>query len=249
MKKIVGILLSFVFLLSLASNTSFAQAVESPYEEVLFEAAEITNIDALYERAKNGVTDEAGDIFKENISVLGKSDEDIVRSFSTTQKLLVAQKNGEIIEKFKTVTFTVVSKDNENNIIQPFGNKDEDDWDGAYGIRAYSTVYYTRGSTGNLYNYTLDSVSGGWDNIDKQYNLSGRHVKYGVTGNKVGGGIVATHSDKYPTGNSFSYSATSSMAVPVEGRVIMGLNSYITIKRGTNSTWELHHQNNLEYNL
>lgn len=250
MKKVSSLILSVVFMLSLFGNTSFAQSVDPSNGEIIYKADEITDINVLFERAKNGITDEIVNNFEENVSILGEvSDNDVIRQFSTTQKLLEVKKNNEIIESFKTVSFVVVSKENENSIIQPFGSKDEEQYDGTWGIRAFSTVYFTRGTNGTLYTYTMDSVSGGWDSIDPTYNLSDRHVRYGVTGNKVGGGYVSTYSDKYPTGNSFSYSATSAMSVTVESGVRIGLNSYITIKRGTNSTWDLNHQNNLEYNL
>lgn len=235
-------------MLTLFGDTSFAQSA-SLDGKIIYRADEITDIDLLFERAKNGVTDETDNNFKEHMSILGAvSDNDVIRHFSTTQKLLEVKKNNETIENFKIVSFVVVSENDDSGIIRPFGSKDEEQWDGTYGIRAYSTVYFTRSRNGNLYTYTLDSVSGGWDNIDSQYRLSDRHVRYGVTGNRAGGGVVVKHADKYPTGNSFSYDATSAMSYPVESKVVMGLNSYITIKRGTDSTWELAHQNNLEYN-
>jgi hypothetical protein len=248
LKQLASLVMSLVFLLTLVGNTSFAQSTSFD-EKIIYKAKEITDINLLYERAKNGVTDKKDDNFKEDVSIMGAvSENDEIRKFSTTQKLLEVEKNNETTESFKTVSFVVVSEKHDNGIIRPFGSKDEEQWDGAYGIRAYSTVYYTRSTNGNLYTYTLNSVSGGWDNIDSQYSLSGRHVRYGVSGNRAGGGVVLEHEDKYPTGNTFSYTATSAMSYPVESRVIMGLNSYITIKRGTSSTWELHHQNNLEYN-
>ncbi|WP_120464958.1 hypothetical protein [Paenibacillus aceti] len=252
MKKIVGIVMSFIFIFSFG-NVSFANSLSELDSKVLYNAQEITDIDLLYERAKHGISDVVSKNPDQNIAFV--SDAPIngtIKEYTTTQKLLAVEKNGVLEESFKTVSFLVYTEEKSTDeekpgLIQPRGSKEEEDWDSSKGVRAYSTVKYTRSTNNNLYTYKLDSVSGGWNSYDHGTLIIERKVKYGITGNAQGSGIAVSKSsgDLYPNQNTFDYTAPSSWPA-LESNVVMGVNTYITLKRQSGTyEWTLHLQNNL----
>lgn len=250
-KKLLFLVL-VVVLFSSIGGTSFAEPSTSE-GKIIYQAEEITDLDLLLERAKNGLTDVEENPQQKLFVVQNHSDnnEDI-KEYTTTQKLLAVQNGDEVVETFSKVSFVVITNENKNgvinngNLIKPFSSKEEEEWDGGYGLKAYSKVNYTRTKSGNIYAYKLDSVSGGWEKSDSRYILSDRKVVYGITGNSKdhGAGISKSSGNLYPSGNTFSYTAPSSWPA-LEANVLLGVNTYITITRGTNSSWTLHHQNNL----
>ncbi|WP_110931587.1 hypothetical protein [Paenibacillus bouchesdurhonensis] len=249
--KKLFILTLVVVLFSSFGSISFAEPKADSGGTVIYQAEEITDLDVLFDRAKNGISDVTNDSEQALFVVQSPSDNnDNIKQYTTTQKLLAVQNGEELVETFSKVSFLVITNDynsSENgNLIRPFGSKEEEEWDSGYGLRAYSKVNYTRTLNNNVYAYKLDSVSGGWDKSDSRYILSDRKVVYGISGNAQGSGIGVSRSsgNLYPSGNTFSYTAPSSWPA-LETNLKMGVNTYITIERGTSSTWTLHHQNNL----
>jgi len=161
--------------------------------------------------------------------------------------LRAVKKGDKIIESYKVVTLTIVSdEDEDEGIVAPLaeGSKSESRWDTAGGVRAYSTVNYDRSIDGNLYLYKLTSVSGGWERHDSSYVLSDRKVNYGATGTTKEGGFANQSSGfLYPTSDTYSYTAPSNWVPVWQSYMIFGTNSWVTIKRGTSSEWELHLSN------
>jgi len=221
-------------------------------EKVIQRFTEIKDINKLYERAKNGVSDVNREVEKNFVAkvVLQSTDgleNGTVQTYSTSQLLKVSEVNGDKIETYATTTFYDIS-DLYNGNFQTNDSSNKSKYDSSISVRAYSTVYYTTSSIDGEDYTDLTKVSGGWTILDSTVSLSNRKVNFGATGwAKSGVGYVQQTSYNNPTSNSFSYSAPSSWApisVVSTGR-IFGVTTWVTLKRGTNSVWELQLVNNI----
>jgi hypothetical protein len=249
MKKVFLLLVSLSLVFSVAG--SFAYAEKYSVNEVLFEAEEITDINILFKRAQNGITDiDEDNITNQKVSFLNGTEEfnPVVEYLATTQKIKSVRQDGITIDTFKTTSFTLITGaevSGESKLIRPMGEVSDNDWDSAGGIKAYSTFTYNKRTENKLTVYKLVSVSGGWELHDSRYKLSDRKVVYGASGTSFSGGANLTQvsSDLFPSGNTFSYNAPTSWQEVAQSGMIMGVNTYISITRGTSSSWSLHHQN------
>lgn len=243
MKKISIYVLSLVFLFSMTSVVSATSYPNGSFGEevVIYEAQVITDIDVLFDRAVNRVSDTA-DNFGKNLTMgitsnSSDSVDEVVKYYSTAQKVREVRRGNEVVETFNTTSFGVLSA----------GNKYQEKDDATYGVRAYSTISYDKVTSGIISSYKLLTVSGGWTVFDSQLKLSDRKVTYGASGNSLNGGPYTTQAsgNLFPTSNSFSYNAPTSWYYIEDASKIFGMNSWVTIKRGTSSVWEVWLQNNL----
>ncbi|WP_339287593.1 hypothetical protein [Paenibacillus sp. FSL E2-0201] len=253
MKKVFGSFLSLTLVLILFGNVSFATPVEvsKDTEVVLYEAEQITDIDLLLERAKNGISDleststenQKMTLKSENNnsliekSIVNQKLEEEVELYSTTQLLKVVQKGEDVTETYSTTSIGILSAGSL------YGTTDILDG----GVVAYSTVNFDRTPNGGLYVYKLISVTGGWNRHDSTLSLSNRIVRYAISGNKNGGGF-ASHSsgDIAETVNAFGYAAPTTWSSVESSSMIMGVTTEVTITRGSQQ-WLLRHPNNIQF--
>ncbi|GED33910.1 hypothetical protein BCE02nite_50510 [Brevibacillus centrosporus] len=153
--------------------------------------------------------------------------------YETSQLLQVAENDqGDKIETY-AVTKLAVESDT---------SKSDSGWDTTLGVKAASTIYLDKyyDSRGALY-YDLISSNGTWSVYDSQYSLSNRKVTYGATGYSPFCSASGQNAVKYPTSDSFSYSAPSTWCAST-GPV--GVTMDVKITRGS-SSWNFSFSNNM----
>ncbi|PQP83203.1 hypothetical protein C0Q44_00250 [Paenibacillus sp. PCH8] len=249
MKKLTK-LLSTLVIVSMIFGSLNVSADSTQEEVLLFEEEQITDIDTLIERAKNGITDIPVNESKRSIISL-KSNKSIANTqslaqstetdelvleeqYETTQKIKTVQKGNEITETFSTTTIAVLA-DGSSYQTQP---------DSSGGVVAYSTVTYDKRQQNNLDTYKLIKVSGGWNRHDSSINMNDRWYTFGASGNSFDGGFAVTQaSGKNETSlNAFQKNAPSSWKYVVKDNstfFVFGVTSSITLTRGTSSKWNI----------
>ncbi|MED3793973.1 hypothetical protein AB1L07_11150 [Niallia alba] len=216
---------------------------------IISQKKEITNIEELYERAKNGITDiPIEEIEKSNIlTELEIQKEDT--STNKLQKMIISeQEDMEIVEEVSTAQVLRTIK-NGNTTSQEialtsfttlaYGTLEDSATDTTKSVRAYSTITYRtekiNGSNCILMTYTR----GGWTILDNSVSISNRKVNFGTSGpSSVNGVLKNQTSDKAPTTNSFGYSVPNTWIPIVKdgGYTSCGTTQTVTLKRGS-STW------------
>lgn len=248
MKRLLKSVTSLSIILLLFGSTSYAETAATLDTDavVIFETAPITDIDVLFERARNGITDATAPTLNQSMTLSSKSlnvpvkeaDEEVdVEYYSTSQKVKAVQQGEDVTESYITTSFSVLTA----------GSKYETTPDQSLGVVAYSTINYDRTTNGNLYNYKLISVTGGWNPHDSTISLSNRIVRYGITGNKSGGGFVNNQSGNVAVSvNAYGFTAPTSWGTVETSFMTMGSNSSVTLTRGS-SQWVLNHFNNISH--
>lgn len=119
-------------------------------------------------------------------------------------------------------------------------------WDKSYSVQAYSRFYYKTKVVSGTTRGKVTKVTGGWKIEDRTVSLSKRKVVIGTSGFPS-----LTQSTTYtPSSNTFSYNAPSSWGyVSLEVGHNMGVNTQVTLKHGSGSTWTLKLSNNHSGNL
>ncbi|WP_337034737.1 hypothetical protein [Paenibacillus illinoisensis] len=253
MKKLITFFSTLV-IVSMIFGSLNVSADSSDEEVVLFEEEQITDIDALIERAKNGITDIP--VNESNRSIVSlesnksiantqsltqstESDEFVVKEqYETTQKIKAVKKGNEITETFSNTSIAIMAQ----------GQKYQTKPDSSEGVVAYSTVTYDTVTKNNLDTYKIIKVSGGWNRHDPTINMTDRKYRFGVTGNSFEGGTaVSWNSGTIETSlNAFQQNAPTSWGYVVDDSIMAaGVTSTITLSRGTSSKWELKLTNNL----
>ena len=240
MKKVFSLFVLIFLLVGFSSAVSAQTSGEKSIEEA-------------YKDAKDGISDiplselkpEFGN--NDNLKIeLDSLNEDLIESkqFITSQILKETTKNGYKEEKIAVTVFDDVIYNDTFTIgnVTIMSDLGDDLWDGSYSVQAYSRIYFTKSYKYSTPMYKLDKVTGGWNVADQTVSLSGRKVRYGADG--WGGRGQVT--DKYPSGNSYTYYPPSSWnRISFAGNHTFGTTSTVTLKRGTRSEWILKHQNNL----
>lgn len=257
MKKL---LLSITFTLILLMNitsVAFASATEeiNANEEYIVaeEFEEITDLDVLYQRAKNGVNEDMSvnidlKLNAVNVSPLGPGLE--TEDYTTSQLLKVeTNDDGEVMETYATTTFTDVY-DTSNVSINPYGSGSsyQDQLDPTLGLRAYSTVYYNTLTKSGVSHRDLTKVSGGWSILDSKYAITNQKVTYGAKGwSRYEGGTNGQSATKYPNGRTFSYTVPSSwnpVASTGGNGQTFGVTTFVKIHK-PNYSWNYTFTNNI----
>ena len=166
MKKIFYSLFALLILFTLSSSYN-AFAVENTAS--LKKEKEITDLDILYEKAQNGVSDnkEMDAQLQQNSTAILFGDKGTFSTndvLSTTQKLTSEQTGEGLEESYVTTTFANVNLDelSKDSIIQPFADHGKEDYDDSKSVKTYSRIYYNKTTNGGLDHYAITKVTGGW---------------------------------------------------------------------------------------
>lgn len=258
MKKLLSSLFVLLILFSIVLTT--VNAEESI--EIIFSKEEITDIDTLYERAKEGITDieslpfdnetvlikeeiDNEEIKTEELNTMeiddDKDNEEVLETLSTTQKLkTIVYGDDETVDFYATTVFVDVTEEDLLEVSQEFtaAGEQEDDYNPNGTVRSYSTIYWQDRGSGSTREFRLTSASGGWTRIDSQVSISNRVARLGQTGE--------TAKEYTPTANTFNYSAPSTWNWLNRNSELnlIGCTTEITITRGT-SSWKQVFKNNL----
>ncbi|MBG9792797.1 hypothetical protein ABD76_09970 [Paenibacillus dendritiformis] len=128
-------ILMCVLLFTIPITPAFAKI---PPSQVLFEAAEIKDVETLINRAKNGVSDiPHATVTLDAVvtKVKGSSIiEEKIETYSTTQKIKAVRfTSGALTESYVTTRVALIASD---------GSQYKADNDASLGVKAYSTVYW-----------------------------------------------------------------------------------------------------------
>lgn len=167
-----------------------------------------------------------------------------------TKKVIATKKlqDGTVIEKFKVTqneeTIVFSKKNNNFNVLT---NKGDSKYDSSYGVKAYSTIYYSSKKIGSAKYLRLDKVKGGWKIKDKSLKLSKRTVKLGTSGAQdptTKNRKINRPINKKPTKNTFKYDGNKEWDYVVT-TVDHAVGVYTTVKITRNkSSWTLKFSNN-----
>ncbi|TYR81546.1 hypothetical protein FZC66_06830 [Priestia megaterium] len=248
MKKAISYLMAFTMLFLLVIPVSAKEKEVVQKEKVIYQAKEITNQKELYERAVKGIKDvPINDLSLPKQEMKNNQTKENVElsEHVTSQLLNVKTVDDTEIQEIAVTTFVTPES---STILEPTfttfatsGSKSEEEWDSSYGVRAYSTIYYSRTTKDGVSYAKVTKASGGWSISDSSISLSSRKVTIGTSGWPAGTQSIT----KYPTGNSWSYSTPTSWEyISTTSGHSIGATSTVTLKRGS-STWTLKLNNNL----
>ncbi|ATW26326.1 hypothetical protein [Candidatus Formimonas warabiya] len=236
MKKLT-FLISLVCLLMLFTGAVYAMDTPKSNDLVVIEKAEITDINQLLSRAKNGKSDLNVQPFikKQNVFLESHGNSKKLESFTTAQVLKEIKKKDGSTEKTVAVTTFVEIKSSDFSI-QGTGHYDDEDGDSTGSVLAYSTVYWNT-VTDSLDNtgYLLTKVNGGWQIQDAQVSLSNRTVQYYCSGMTIDSGpSVKQKYTQTPTANAYAYNTGfTKYVVKWQGSASIGMTSTVKLTRGT----------------
>jgi hypothetical protein len=234
MKKVVFVIILTFF--ALVPNSVFASINKGNFieEKVIFEEAEITDINKIIERAVNGESDVKDLSFEvlPSISIFGLKNinepynEEDFEVFSTTQKLKQTQ-SSEGATTTEYVTNAVVNYYNKSS-----GTKS----DSSYTVSGVVSIRWQEKFENSRMYFKLYSTSGSWTLQDLTFNLSNRKVHYGQVGLEA-----CIYYDcneiKNPTSNSFTYYSPTSWSWLSKNNNFSGLSSTssVNVNRGTST--------------
>ncbi|MED3645609.1 hypothetical protein P4475_02005 [Halalkalibacterium halodurans] len=253
MPRSISIYLGCLSLFCIFSLFLFNLTATAAKEKVIYEAEEITDINELYERARNGISDEP--IKNQNLPnwELTEKETEIrmnkhmseIEEYATNQ-LLSVKKVGDVeVKEYAATVFADIdlkehSFEENDSFVSILGSTNRSKWDDSVSVRAYSTIYFTESTYRGMDYVRLDKVTGGWQRSDTSVSLSNRKVVLGCSGTPVGSQTTTRN----PTTNSFSYTTPSTWKRVTAVQSIVGVNTTVTLKRGTSSQWTLKLTNN-----
>lgn len=232
------ILIFFVVLLIISTSTVYA---ENGVSLTVIEYDEITDLDLLRERAKNGITHASIPFQMSSVLVLLEDPEmkngkvkSVKREFPvyvTTQKLKTIKGKDFVEETFATTAFTTASTYTYQSYSKSSSTRDSGDT-----VESYGTIYYTIRKCSDCLQSSedvkLNRAKGGWYDLDTHVSLSNREVEYGVLQGPDGSDTVFA----YPTTNTFDY--TSNSKYQSNGDITYaGMVTVVTLTEGSN-TWQ-----------
>lgn len=249
-KNIFPVILSFAFLLFIPLFfVPSASAMEKDLDDLYK-----LDLDSLYQDAKNGISDipldsfefdnkielVSNNIMNKNLLGIGVPKSPKIETYSTA-KILKTNENSELVA---ITTFHDVELDEKLDKIGDevttfaIGTQPDDTTDSTFSVRAYSTIFVESYTTNNISYKRLTKTTGGWTILDNSVTTSNRKVSYGTAGYPLSNG-----ENNVPiSGLTFSFDAAHS-GVNIGYLYTIGVNSTVTLKRGS-STWTLFHQNN-----
>ncbi|WP_227836461.1 hypothetical protein [Clostridioides sp. ES-S-0001-02] len=237
-KKVITSILSVLTMAILLPTNVNAEVKDSSDMKVTYSEKQITDMNKLYDMAKNGISDVETSNEK-GIITSDKTGESMdVDAISTTQLLEVKQSK-DVVSKTYVKTIFLDTDTIKNNSLRR-DNKTESGWDKTGGVKATATVVYTTNSYGTYNTYIkVSSASGKWTISDGQILISNRKVVLNQSGTRPNGGMgIVQAQNKTPTSNSFSYNFPSSW-YPVARELagyVCGPGMSCTLKRG-GSSW------------
>lgn len=120
----------------------------------------------------------------------------------------------------------------------------DEGWDDSAGVKAYSTIYWSEGTAGNITTVYLTKVKGGWDIDDSSISIIDKTVRIGQNGWSDSGYVGNQLVDKSPSGLSFTYYINFSKELLTSEDYYAGTDLYATLKRG-GSEWEFRFENKI----
>lgn len=187
----------FFFLISVNSSYAIENIDLSKEPTVLFEADEITDLDAIIDRAKEEQNNSTF-IKESGIITLSNGEQEEIPMLKTTQLLKIEHYSDGIIKKDYATSA----------IIEPDYITDQYREKYSLGVTAYSTIYYSIITQQGIDYYYLSHVTGGWV-ASYSSTVTNREVIISGNGHVSGGGSSNKKLTKYPTSNSFNYSCPS----------------------------------------
>ncbi|WP_227482661.1 hypothetical protein [Clostridioides sp. ES-S-0001-03] len=234
-KKSATSILSLLAMTILLPASVNASEVENSSMKVTYSEKQVTDMNKLYDMAKNGITDVKSPNEKGIIKNERTGESMYVDAISTTQLLEVKQSKDLTSKTYSKTVFL------DTDTIKPLrkASISEDGWDKTGGVKASGTVTYTISKGDGAFQYiSVSKVSGNWSIADGQIRVTNRKVYINQTGFVSNGLGIKQQQRKDPTSNSFSYNAPSSWK-PV-GRDSLqyncGFESSSTLVRG-GSSW------------
>ena len=219
--------------------STFALATETDFRTIQNE--EITDVDILYQRAKNGITDlHLEQVPKAELKNVKTGEILDVDTFSTTQ-LLEAKTLGDGKQQkiYATTTFADVGPDSDP-VKWP-----KEDWDKTISVRAWITLYIKVYEHDRIEYWGLQGAEGGWDNIDpSRIKIIKREKVTGQSGTKMNGRPFQDKVGPGSTSNLFfdntSPWSTEANAVCTVSNHVLGCTTKATMQAvNGGSTWAL----------
>ncbi|MGJ3195906.1 hypothetical protein [Peribacillus frigoritolerans] len=250
-KKVIGTaVLSLAMLFSVGSSSSLAASEK--LDEIVIKYEQITDLNELYTRALNGISDlssQQDDIEKFDLSTKSVEIPELEnQSYSTSQLLEVENVDGQFIETYATTTFHVaqditdkIEQQKQDTKIQPSASKNDDKWDSTLGVKAYSTITWSNVYDKNqVKHFKLTKITGGWSyNGAGNYVLSNRSAIVGQVGPGSFGSTAGQSKQMATSSNTYSYSIPSSWKAVIASKYnTCGVSTKIKITRGS-SSWNL----------
>lgn len=221
MKKIIITLTAFIISITQTSIVK-AYSVEEYSEESV-------DMEELFEEAKNNSSDEVEAVLES---------EDGTESYDLETYVI----QEEYSETYITAIPSSLFEDYLINSCSS-GSKSDSSYDNSYSVYATISINYNTTSSNGKTGYLLKSVTGSWQIKDSSVTLSNRNVIYACTGLTLNGSFNnSQYVQKNLSSNSFSYNTGfSSYVINDEKQALgtMGATSSVTLKHGSNSTWNL----------
>jgi len=179
--------------------------------KVIIEKKEITDVDKLFDRAKNGISDikDKKDIVPKakGMAISKESGRSVNAHLLSTTQLLKEEKlsNGDIVTTYATTNFALLPESELLNAAQDTISIASDAsypnsaWDSTGGVKAYGTIYWNWSYNGGI---TYASMSGqtntgGWT-LTSGYSLSNKKITYGQSGMTAFNGYKGQSSSLVP---------------------------------------------------
>lgn len=126
------------------------------------------------------------------------------------------------------------------------GSHSEYEWDSSGAVKAYSTVYYERGTYSGQSTVNITKVTVGYEKPDVSVRVEGQELFVGQTGKTTAGTKTQTKTS-YPSGTSSTWTPPSSWYPVMKVDASQAGATYtLTLGRGSSTyTWKVAVYNNL----
>lgn len=219
---------------------------------------EITDLDILYEKARNEISDnkEMDAQLQHNSTAILSGDKGTFSTndiLSTTQKLTSEQTSEGLKESYVTTTFTNVNLDelSKDSIIQPFADHGKEGYDNSKSVKAYSRIYYNTSTNGGLPHYAITKVTGGWISYDAYVSFKNAEVSITQQGTTKYSGCTNGYCNnqivtKTVSGSTFTYTSPMTSWKPVTKNdfTLIAVKQKATLY-DSSSSWVFSFDNNL----
>jgi hypothetical protein len=204
MQKVSAMLVSLVLMLSLLPSLAFAGS-----EEVTFTKQEITDINVLYEKAKNGETDYPVASASQDQEIKDENNGKTlsVKKSETTQHLKTKKQGDRITNQYATTVFMTAATTPHTT----YGEK----WDSSIGVKAYHTMYWQEEIINSINTVDMNRVTGSWLISDPYLSVSNQSVRVVQNGYKPDGWPVTQEVTRYDF--SFDYTDIASWSPLIYG--------------------------------
>lgn len=256
-KKFISVISASILCLVVFSSIIVASP-KADETQTIFEKPEITDLNKLYDNAKNGITDDSRHQVKAVLKNMNSNqkEEEQITTYSTTQ-LLKKQKlaNGQEVNSYVTTNFAKLSNQQIDKIKQESnyrtqGNMEDDKWDSSGGVQAYSTIYWTTYSSTRyplVGAIEMNKVTGGVSNHDSRLTVNYGKVTMQQNGMSDVTGFGITGQVKPWTNSSLAYTynrPTSWVRVQNYSSSTVGSTAeYIVTSTTQGNSWALHFPN------